>query len=130
MKDKNLNIFKVVIIGSRNFTDYNLFCEKCDYYLQNKSKTHLIQVITGNHGNSDRFAIHYAKENNYQLIVETADNDLYNNKAMYFRNKKIIEEYKPNACIAFNVNKSKGTKNMINFCKLNNITVKEIKITM
>ena len=66
---------------------------------------------------------------NYNIIIEKADYEQHPKDAMYFRNKKIINEYKPHGCIAFNLNNSKGTKNMINLCKIYNLEIREIKLT-
>lgn len=121
--------FKIIIIGSREFDNYQYFCKKCDKLLSGKKLTHNITIITGNHGNTDKFAQCYAFSKNYNIIIEKADYEQHPKDAMYFRNKKIINEYKPHGCIAFNLNNSKGTKNMINLCKIYNIEIREIKLT-
>ena len=53
--------FKVIIAGGRDFSDYELLLEKCDYYLTEKTN---VEVVSGGAKGADILGERYAKERN------------------------------------------------------------------
>lgn len=45
--------YKVIIAGCRDFADYELLKEKCDFYLQNKKMEEEIVVVSGHASGAD-----------------------------------------------------------------------------
>ena len=45
--------FRVIITGCRNFSDYDLLCQKCDHFLTEKVKTHKVIVVSGHEKGAD-----------------------------------------------------------------------------
>lgn len=131
--------FKVIIAGSRTFTDYKLLCEYCDKILKEKSKTHQIVIIEGGAKGADALGRDYAKQKGYEIETQKADwNDFsepcvikenaygkYNALAGHNRNEVMAK--KADALIAFNKGTS-GTKDMISRAKKHGLLVREILI--
>ena len=64
--DTGINSFNVIICGSREFQDYNLLKEKCDYYLSKRiSSGQKVVVISGGARGADSLGERYAKENGF-----------------------------------------------------------------
>lgn len=112
---------KVIIAGSRDFNNYELLKDKCNYYLQNYDD---IEIVSGLARGADSLAIKYAKEYNYPVKEFKPDWDKFGKSAGYIRNKEMAEY--ADALIAFWDGKSKGTKHMIDLAKSNNLKVKVI----
>ncbi len=96
----------------RDFYDYNILENNCNYYLKNKFPA--IEIVSGKARGTDRLGERYAE--NYLLDVREfpANWDLDKKSAGYIRNK-LMGEY-CDALIAF-YNGSSGTKNMISIMK-------------
>jgi predicted Rossmann fold nucleotide-binding protein DprA/Smf involved in DNA uptake len=60
-------MFKFIIAGSRDFTDYSFLEKKCDFLLQNV--TDEIEIISGGADGADRLGEAYAKARGYKLTV-------------------------------------------------------------
>lgn len=55
-------IFKVIIAGGRDFSNYELLQEKCDHLLRNKLLTHNVEIVSGCARGADALGIKYAEE--------------------------------------------------------------------
>lgn len=120
-------MFKVIICGSRDFTNYDLLKKKCDKILEKrKEKGEEIVIISGCSRGADTLGEKYAKENGYEVLRFPADWEKYKKRAGYIRNEKMAEE--ANACIAFlqDDKECKGTKNMISIARKKNLLIREI----
>lgn len=120
--------FRVIIAGSRAFTDYNLLKNKCDFYLQRKlldPNTEVI-VISGGASGADTLGEKYAKERNLRVERYNADWKKYGKSAGYRRNKQMAEV--GNALIAFRSGyaENKGTDNMINVARSEKLLVRVV----
>lgn len=71
---------------------------------------------------TDTLAIKYAKERGYKLTKMPANWDKHGKKAGIIRNKEMADYAE--ALIAFWDGKSRGTKNMIETAKKNNLKVR------
>lgn len=120
-------MFSVIICGSRNFEDYDLLREKCDYYLSNKIKSgEKIIIISGGARGADSLGEDYAKERRFECKRFPADWDKYGKRAGYLRNTQMAEV--ANACLAFldSDSENKGTKMMIRIAREKKLLVREI----
>lgn len=111
---KNL---KVIIAGSRDFNDYIKLKNILDKFnLLIKDKGYIInQIISGTCKGADLLGERYAKENNIDIVRFPAKWNTYGKKAGYLRNLE-MGEY-GDILIAFPINDSKGTYNMIDIMK-------------
>ena len=107
-------IFKVIIAGGRDFNDYELLKNKCDYYLSNLDNPEIV-IISGAARGADSLGEKYAKERGYEIDSHPADWDKYGKSAGYRRNKEMVDI--ASAAICFWDGKSKGTKHMIESAK-------------
>ena len=114
---------KVIIAGSRHFTNYELLKEKCDQILQNQSN---IEIVSGTCRGADKLGEQYAQEKGYTITQFPADWDKHKNSAGHIRNKQMAEY--ADALIAFCSETSKGTQDMINLANKNGLKVRVIKI--
>jgi len=118
-------MFKVIVAGSRTFENYELLCEKLDYFLQNKNKKE-IEIISGTTRGADRLGERYCKSRGLTLTQFPADWNRYGKKAGYLRNEEMAKY--ADACVCFWNGKSKGTEHMIKLAKNHNLNLKIIKI--
>jgi hypothetical protein len=117
---------KVIIAGSRNFTDYQKLKKVCDQILQKQTD---IEIVSGNHyKGADKLGIQYANEKGFDLIRFPAEWNKFGKAAGPIRNKKMARY--ADALIAFWDGKSRGTKNMIQNAKTEQIRLKIIQLQL
>lgn len=116
--------FKVIIAGSRTFSNYKLLHDECNKYLRNKRKTHNIIIISGNARGADFYGEQYAKDEGFALEVYPANWKKFGKSAGFRRNEQMAEI--ADALIAFWDGKSHGTKHMIDIMKEKNLDVRVI----
>ena len=102
--------YKVIVAGCRDFADYELLKEKCDFYLQNQ-KPEIIVIVSGHASGADTLGERYAQERGYETEVYPADWKTNGRAAGPIRNAQMAAV--ADALIAFWDGKSRGTKNMI-----------------
>ena len=122
-KDKKPN-FKVVIAGSRGFSNYKLLKETCNNVLKEKRKTHNIVVISGNAKGADKAGEKYAVDEDFDLEIFPADWKKFGKSAGFRRNEQMAEV--ADGLIAFWDGKSHGTKHMIDIAKEKGIETRVI----
>lgn len=113
---------KIIVAGGRDFNDYNLLLESCDYFFQNQSE---IEIVSGTANGADKLGERYAEEKGYQVKKFPADWEKYGKSAGFKRNTEMAEY--ADGLIAFWDGKSKGTSHMINTAKNKNLKVRIIK---
>jgi len=116
--------FKVIIAGSRGFSNYKLLHEQCNKFLREKRKTYNIIIISGNARGADFYGEQYAKDEGFALEVYPADWKKFGKSAGFRRNEQMAEI--ADALIAFWDGKSHGTKHMIDIMKEKNLDVRVI----
>lgn len=124
-----MEIFNVIICGSRDFNDYELLKQKCDIYLSNKiEKGFKIVVLSGCCKGADTLGEKYATEKGWEIKKFPANWDKYKKSAGYRRNRLMAEV--GNACIAFykEGSENKGTKMMVDIAIKGKLLVREVKI--
>ena len=102
--------YKVIIAGCRDFADYELLKEECDFYLQNQKPEDIV-IVSGHASGADALGEHYAQERGLQLERYPADWKAHGREAGLIRNAKMVSV--ANAIIEFWDGKSREIKNMI-----------------
>ncbi len=103
--------FKVIIAGSRGFSNYKLLKEQCNKYLREKRRTCNIIIVSGHARGADTLGEMYAQDEGFALEVYPAQWKKLGKQAGYRRNEQMAEV--ADALIAFWDGESKGTKHMI-----------------
>lgn len=116
--------YKVIIAGCRDFTDYELLREKCDYHLQNLRLEDIV-IVSGHASGADSLGERYAQERGFQLETYPADWQAHGRAAGPIRNAKMANV--AHALIAFWDGKSRGTKNMIETARKYNLKVAVVR---
>ena len=106
--------FRVIIAGSRNFSDYSLLHQTMDNLLRNVADQHIV-IISGTARGADRLGELYAKNRGYELKKFPADWKQYGRAAGYLRNEQMAQN--ADALVAFWDGESRGTKNMIDLAR-------------
>lgn len=104
---------RIVIAGSRSFTDYEQAKKYIDFCISNMCKENEIIIVSGGAKGADLLAERYAMENGFKNERYLPDWETYGRSAGIRRNKAMVEvcDY----VICFWNGKSKGTQSTINF---------------
>ena len=116
--------FKVIIAGSRGFSNYKLLKEKCNEYLREKRKEYNIIIISGGARGADTFGEKYAQDEGFSLEVFPANWNKFGKSAGFIRNEQMAEV--ADALIAFWDGKSHGTKHMIEIMENKKLLVRVV----
>lgn len=120
-----MNEYKVIIAGGRDFDNYTLLKERCDYYLQNKLREGRVVIISGHASGADSLGERYTQERGLSLDAHPADWKAHGKAARSIRNKEMAEV--ADALIAFWDGVSRGTKNMIDTAKSKGLKVAVVR---
>lgn len=118
-------LFKVIIAGCRDFSDYTKVEETLNYILK-EYPTNLTEIVSGGASGADRLGEQYAINKGTQFKVFKAQWDKYGKSAGPIRNREMAEY--ADALVAFWDGKSRGTKNMIVEAERNNIQYRIVYI--
>lgn len=111
---------KVIVAGSRDFTDYDKVKE-----ILNKEEN-ITEIVCGGAKGADTLGEYWAKENNIPIKYFIPDWNRYDRSAGPIRNREM--SLYADKLIAFWDGKSRGTKNMIENMKKLNKSYKIINI--
>ena len=103
--------FKVIIAGSRGFSNYKLLKETCDDFLRDIKKEYNIVIVSGGARGADKAGEKYANDWGYDLEIYPADWKKHGKAAGFRRNEQMAQT--ADAVIAFWDGESHGTKHMI-----------------
>ena len=117
--------FKVIIAGSRGFSNYKLLREQCNKFLREKRKTSNIIVVSGHARGADTLGEKYAQDEGFTLEIYPAQWKKFGKRAGYRRNEQMAEV--SDALIAFWDGSSKGTKHMIDIMNEKNLLVRVVE---
>lgn len=116
---------KIIIAGGRDFKDYKLLKEKCDYFLSKAIEAgDEIVIVSGTANGADKLGEKYAHERGFTVERHPANWKTYGKRAGFLRNEEMAEV--SDAVIAFWDNKSKGTASMIEIAKKRNLHLRVI----
>lgn len=113
---------KVLVCGSRNFTDYQLLERTLDGFA-------ITEIIEGEAKGADRYARIYGEGRGIPVHRFPADWDKYGKAAGAIRNKQMLVEGKPKLVVAFRGPNSRGTQNMIDQSLKAGLQVEIIDVT-
>lgn len=118
-------MFYVIISTDRDFSNYELLKNKCDFYLKNR-KSEGITIISEDTGKPN-LCDRYANERGLRIEKFKADWEKHGKKAGYIVNKKMTEI--GNACIAFisSYGENKSVNYMISVARRDHLLVREVK---
>lgn len=117
-------MFRVIIAGSRGFTNYPLLCQWCDFMLQNHHHSN-VAIVSGTANGADKLGERYAQERGMGLDARPAKWEQYGKSAGYIRNEEMAQN--ADACIVFWDGVSRGTKHMIDLAKKYNLHLKVVR---
>lgn len=100
---------KVAVVGSRNFTDYNLVKETLDEIKD------ISLIVSGGARGADSLGERYAAEKGIPIKIFLPAWDVYGRSAGYRRNVQIVEA--ADIVIAFWDGLSRGTRHSINLAR-------------
>ena len=114
-------MFRVIVAGSRDFSDYPLLCRTLDHLLSCQTD---IVVVCGKARGADTLGEQYAKAHGYQIDYYPADWKKFGKAAGYLRNKQMAEN--ADALVAFWDRQSRGTRHMIELAKQHGLKVRVV----
>lgn len=114
--------FNVIIAGGRDFADYRLLAQKCDFFFQNKLPT---AIISGLAKGADLLGKQYAEVRGIPVLEFPAQWDKYGKRAGMLRNQEMLEA--ADAVVAFWDGQSNGTQNMIEIAKKAGVPVRVVR---
>ena len=117
--------FKVIIAGSRGFSNYKLLREQCNKFLREKRKANNIISGSGHARGADALGEKYAQDEGFALEIYPAQWKKLGKQAGYRRNEQMAEV--ADALIAFWDGSSKGTKHMIDIMNEKNLLVRVVE---
>ena len=110
---------RILVCGGRNFSDVRMLYDVLDGL-----KPQIDVLIHGDAKGADRLAGGWAIANKIPVKKYPADWDTYGKTAGYIRNKRMLDEGKPDLVLAFRG--GAGTRNMINTAQRQNVKVKQV----
>ena len=102
-------MFRVIVAGSRSFSDYEMLKYYLDKVLANVKDP--IEIVSGHARGADALGERYAKERGYGLITFPADWASFGKLAGFRRNVQMARY--ADALVAFHDGESRGTQHMI-----------------
>lgn len=115
---------KLIVAGSRDFTDYRLLRSRLDFYLLGKKD--ITTIISGCCRGADHMGEAYANHNAMPLIKMPAEWDKYGDAAGPIRNEEMAKI--ATHCVVFCSENSKGSKNMIELANRYKLNLRIVKI--
>ena len=113
-----INKMKVIIAGSRGFSDFQLLYAKCEEILANVDE---VEIVSGTARGADKLGEHYASLKGHSVIQFPADWDKHGRASGYIRNKEMADY--SDCLIAFWDGESRGTKHMIDLATERGLSV-------
>ena len=114
--------FDVIIAGGRNFNNYELLSNKCDFFFSQKWPS---SIVCGEARGADSLGKQDAQDHGIPIRSFPADWDRYGKKAGYLRNEEMARN--ADALIAFWDGQSRGTGNMIEIAKRIGLAVRIVR---
>lgn len=109
----------ILVCGDRNWNDFNTI----DKFLSTLQKG--TEIVEGDCRGADKICGYLARKRGFIVHAEPANWGIHGHKAGPIRNRMMLDKYHPKLVVAFhnNINKSKGTKSMLNFAQMYGIQI-------
>lgn len=117
---------RIVVAGSRNYSDYEEFCQLLKPEIEGLSNLLFISGMASS--GADALIVRFCQENNYLYYPMPADWERFGKRAGYMRNDSMLLE--ATRLIAFHDGKSPGTSHMIKISLDKELPVKVFKIDL
>jgi hypothetical protein len=117
--------YRVIIAGSRSFSNYELLRKHCLFLLQEKMRTHRVIIVSGHAHGADTLGERFAKEQGLTVELHPAKWKALGKAAGIIRNAEMARA--SDALIAFWDGKSHGTAHMINFARRRGLEVSVVE---
>ena len=120
---------RIIVAGSRNFSDYKLLSQTLTDYLESNPTGVKIQFVSGTARGADSLGERFAQENGYEIKRFPAQWEIYGKSAGYRRNATMADyaAQENGVLFAFWDGISKGTMHMINLAKGKELDVHVIR---
>jgi len=115
---------KIIIAGSRSFTNYSLLSTHLDHLFSRCVKE--IEIVSGTARGADQMGEHYARWHAIPVRRFRADWDTHGKSAGYRRNKEMAQF--ADALVAFWDGSSRGTSHMIDLAREHGLRVRIVRI--
>jgi UDP-N-acetylglucosamine:LPS N-acetylglucosamine transferase len=109
---------KVIIAGSRGFSDFQRMFTECENILSEYSD---VEIVSGTAKGADKMGEHYGKLKGFSIKQFPANWNLYGASAGYLRNKEMANY--ADMAIIFWDGTSRGSKHMIDLAEEKNLIV-------
>jgi hypothetical protein len=118
---------RLIVAGSRSFTDYDLLQRKLDHLTSKLNKSKLV-LIHGAAKGADTLADRWAEERGVRRLV-FLPNYTQGKRAPHIRNQEMVEfaAEQNGALIAFWDGKSRGTASILHKARKQNLTIRIVK---
>ena len=113
-------MFKVIIAGGRDFSDYEFLKLTMDHLLSNITSE--IGIVCGMAKGADLLGKRYANEKGYKVFCVPADWSSFGKSAGFVRNEEMAQN--ADALVAFWDGKSRGTQHMIQTAQKHKLSVR------
>ena len=129
----SLNEIRIIVAGTRTFSDYELLRNKLDDFISKLKQKHpdkQVVIITGAAKGADQLGSFYARNHNIPLKEFPADWTTYGKAAGPIRNQQMLDYalHEIPVLIVFWDGESRGTKNMMNIAKRHNVQTEIVLI--
>jgi len=120
-----MELFKIVVAGGREFSDYELLKAKMDSLIKAKSLTHEVIIISGTAKGADMLGERYADDHKLNIMKFPAQWELHGKSAGYKRNVQMSTV--ADAVVVFWDGKSKGSKHMVDISKAAGLPLRVVR---
>jgi len=120
-----MELFKIVVAGGREFSDYELLKDKMDSLIKAKSLTHEVIIISGTAKGADMMGETYAADRQLNIMKFPAQWELHGKSAGYKRNVHMSTV--ADAVVVFWDGKSKGSKHMVDISKAAGLPLRVVR---
>lgn len=107
--------FKVIVAGSRHFSDFDLMVDRCDFFLKEKIVTHRVVIVSGTAKGADQLGEKYAELRGLSVMKFRPNWNKLGNMAGIVRNAEMLEV--SDSTIVFWDGSSRGSQHMISITK-------------
>lgn len=119
-----MKTYRVIIAGSRKFSDYQKLKENCDRILREKLEDEecCVIIVSGHAQGADTLGEQYARERGLQLDAHPADWKKYGRSAGVIRNKEMAENADAQIAFPQEGEENRGTRNMVKIALTRGLT--------
>lgn len=120
---------KIIVAGSRTFSDFALLCRKMDAITKNLDKKKLT-IVSGHCQGADLLGEEWATLRMVKYEVFRADWDKYGKAAGPIRNQEMVDSCTPgkDAAIFFDCQKGSGTEDCLKKARKRGLKIRIIKV--